>query len=66
MVAAFVLATRAVDTDLTIVDVPGGRRSFDIRDHADEAREAVTTAVDRVPAVNRRAWSTPRRRTGTP
>ncbi len=36
---------------LSIVDVPGGRHSFDILDHTDESRQAVLTAVDRVLAA---------------
>ena len=35
-------------SSVTIVDVPNGRHAFDILDHTDESRQAVTTAVDRV------------------
>lgn len=44
-VEAFVTTARDADANLTIVDVPNGRHSFDYLDHTDESREAVTTAV---------------------
>jgi len=44
-VDAFVTTARDADADLTIVDVPNGRHSFDILDHTDESRRAVNTAV---------------------
>jgi acetyl esterase/lipase len=47
-VEAFVATATAADADLTIVDVPNGRHSFDILDHTDESRAAVTTAVSLV------------------
>jgi acetyl esterase/lipase len=50
-VATFVATARDADADLTIVDVPRGRHSFDIVDHTDESRRAVETAVERVVAI---------------
>jgi acetyl esterase/lipase len=50
-VEAFVAAARAADADLTIIDVPQGRHAFDYRDHTEESRRAVDTAVDRVLAL---------------
>ena len=47
-VADFVAAAR--DADLTIVDVPNGRHSFDCLDDADESRDAIVRAVDLVAA----------------
>ncbi|OZD07116.1 alpha/beta hydrolase [Rhodococcus sp. 06-235-1A] len=43
-VAAFVEAARAAN--LEIIDVPDGRHGFDMLDHSDESRSAVTRAMD--------------------
>jgi dienelactone hydrolase len=42
-VAAFVEAAR--DARLDIIDVPNGRHGFDMLDHTDESRDAVTRAL---------------------
>ncbi|GIJ66971.1 alpha/beta hydrolase [Virgisporangium ochraceum] len=47
-VEAFVATAREAEADVSIVDVPNGRHSFDLLDHTDESRQAVTTALDRV------------------
>ena len=47
-VEAFVATAHGAEADLSIVDVPSGRHSFDLLDHTDESRQAVTTALDRV------------------
>ena len=47
-VDAFVAAARTCGARLEIVDVPHGRHGFDILDHTDESRTAVTQAIDTV------------------
>jgi acetyl esterase/lipase len=52
-VAEFVVAARAADAHLTIVDVPSGRHSFDTLEHTDASRQAVVAAVEHVLAALR-------------
>jgi len=50
-VEAFTAEAGVAGAELTIVDVPNGRHAFDVLDHTDESRQAVTAAVDRVLAT---------------
>jgi len=52
-VAAFVAAAGAAQARLEIVDVPDGHHAFDMVDHTDQSREAVTGAVARLAALLR-------------
>jgi dienelactone hydrolase len=47
-VEAFILAARACGAHLAIIDVPNGRHGFDMLDHTDESRDAVSQAFDTV------------------
>jgi dienelactone hydrolase len=44
----FVEAARAAGVQLQLIDVPNGRHGFDVLDHTDESRAAVTAALDAV------------------
>jgi dienelactone hydrolase len=45
-IAEFVATAEAGGTLLDIIDVPKGRHGFDMLDHTDESRDAVTRALD--------------------
>jgi acetyl esterase/lipase len=47
-VDAFVKAARRSHVQLQIIDVPNGHHGFDVRDHTDESRRAVTMAFDAI------------------
>jgi acetyl esterase/lipase len=47
-VDAFVTAAHTAGASLTVIDVPNGRHGFDILDHTDESRRAITQAIDTV------------------
>ncbi|MFG1909600.1 hypothetical protein [Kribbella sp. NPDC048928] len=47
----FVEAARAAGVRLQLIDVPNGRHGFDVLDHTDESRAAVTAALDAVTAL---------------
>jgi acetyl esterase/lipase len=47
-VAGFVAAAERAGAALEIIDVPNGQHAFDVLDHTDGSRAAVTDAVDRV------------------
>ena len=47
-VESFVAAARAHDIRLEIIDVARGGHGFDVLEHTDESRDAVTRALDRV------------------
>jgi hypothetical protein len=40
-VKGFISAAADADVSMEIIDVPGGRRGFDMLDHVDESRPAV-------------------------
>ncbi|HEY3562998.1 MAG TPA: hypothetical protein VGL05_36280 [Kribbella sp.] len=44
----FIEAARAAGVALQLIDVPEGRHGFDVLDHTDESRQAVTAALDAV------------------
>lgn len=44
----FVEAARAAGVQLQLIEVPEGRHGFDVLDHTDESRAAVTAALDAV------------------
>jgi acetyl esterase/lipase len=46
----FIEAARAAGADLEVVEVPEGHHGFDVLDHTDESRRAVTTALSSVTA----------------
>ena len=47
-VDAFVEAARRSHVQLQVIDVPGGHHGFDVLDHTDESRRAITTAFDAI------------------
>lgn len=50
-VEAFTEAAGGCGAKLEIIDVPGGQHAFDMLDHTDESRQAVTRALDAVLAI---------------